>query len=140
MKNGLLLLLPFLVLRGQQPERYGLVSLSGKDTLSVETVTRRTGQLTSEVLVPNRARLSVTATLDSDGCVTGVTEDVFPWGSAAGSTPLQHVRAWLAADSVYIEMEAGDVARAVTLPAPGAQFLLAEDAMGVAVQIVECGL
>lgn len=141
MKNTLLLLLPFLMLQeAQQVERYGLVTLDGKDTVSVETITRRAGELTAKVLVPDRARISVVATLGRDGCVTAITEDVFPWGSAAGSSPLQHVHVWLAADSVHIEFEAGDVARAVARPAPGARFLLAEEAMGTAAQIVECAL
>ena len=69
--NILLLLVPLLTLQGQQVERYGLVTLNGTDTASIETVTRRNGELTSEVLVPNRARLSVVATLQGNGCVTG---------------------------------------------------------------------
>jgi len=70
MRYILLLLLSFLTLRPQQVERYGLVTLDGTDTVSVERVTRGPGELTSEVLVPTRARLSVVAVLEADGCVT----------------------------------------------------------------------
>lgn len=133
-------ILAFQVQSQQQVERYGLVTLNGRDTVSVERVTRRPGQVVSLVLVPNRARLAVTATLDADGCVTGLTEDVFPWGSASDATPLRHTRVRLDGDSVRIDVRAGDVARAVARPVPGARFLLAEDAMGVATQIVECAL
>ncbi len=33
---SVLLLLSFLALQGQEPERYGLVTLNGNDTVSVE--------------------------------------------------------------------------------------------------------
>ncbi len=135
-----LLLLPLLVFPAQQAEHYGLVTLHGQDTVSVERVTRRPGTLVSEVLVPNRARLSVVATLAPDGCVTGIVQDVFPWGSGRDATPLQHARVWLDGDSVRIDVRAGELARSVARPAPGVRFLLAEDAMGTATQIVECAL
>jgi dienelactone hydrolase len=135
-----LLLLSLLALQAQQVERYGLITRNGADTVSVERVTRRPGEIAAEVFVPNRARLSVVATLTSDGCVTGLTQDVFPWGSAADATPLRHAHVWLDGDSVRIDVKAGDVARTVARPAPGAAFLLADDAMGVATQIVECAL
>ncbi len=91
-------------------------------------------------MVPGRARLEVVATLQGDGCVSAVTEDVFPWGSSDDATPIQHVRVWLDGDSVRIHVEAGDVDRSVARAAPGAVFLLVEDAMGAAAQIVECAL
>jgi dienelactone hydrolase len=136
----LLLALPFLALQGQQVERYGLLTLRGNDTVAVESVTRRSGEVVSQVFVPNRARLSVTAVLTPGGCVTELTQDVFPWGSGADATPLRHVRVRLDGDSVRVDARAGDLARTVALPAPGAEFLLAEDGMGVAAQIVECAL
>lgn len=135
-----LLLVAMGLLQPQQVERYGLVAVAGGDTVSIERVARRPGELTSRVLVPNRARLSVVATLSDDGCVTAVTEDVYPWGSSEDATPLQHVQVRLDGDSVRIDVEAGDVARSVARPAPGAVFLLAEEAMGPALQIVECAL
>ncbi|MCG6986769.1 MAG: alpha/beta hydrolase [Gemmatimonadetes bacterium] len=135
-----LLLVPLLAFQVQQADHYGLITVDGRDTVAVERVTRRPGALVSEILVPNRARLSVVSTLDADGCVTGILEDVFPWGSAADATPLQHARVWLDGDSVRIDVRAGDVARTVARPAPGVSFLLAEEAMGSATQIVECAL
>jgi len=135
----LLLALPALQIQ-QAEERYGLLTLRGTDTVAVETVTRRPGQIVSEISVPNRARLSVTAVLTPDGCVTGLTQDIYPWGAGADATPLRHAHVWLGGDSVHIEASAGEIARTMTLPAPGAEFLLSEDVMALGTQIVECAL
>ena len=135
-----LLLLSVLALHPQEPVRYAMLVLSGGDTVAIEEVTRTEGRLSARVLVPPRARIAVSATVDHAGCVRSLTQDVFPWGSSEGATPLQHLELALEGDSVHVELRAGDVARSVSRPSGGAEFLLAEEALGVAAQIVECAL
>ncbi len=126
--------------RAQEAERYVLVATRGADTLSVERVTRSAHELRSEILVPGRARLGVLAALGPDGCVTDASVDVFPWGSAAGATPLQHVRVRQDGDSIRVEARARDVAQQAARPAPGVRFVLAGDSWAASAMIVGCGL
>lgn len=135
-----LLLLSVLALHPQEPVRYGMLVLSGSDTVATEEVTRFEGRLSARVLVPPRARISVAATVEPDGCVRSLTEDVFPWGSSDDATPVQHLGLDLDGDSVHVELRAGDVVRSVTRPSGGAELLLPEEALSVAAQIVECAL
>lgn len=121
-------------------ERYQWVVLHGQDTLAVERVTREPAALRAEVLVPLRARLTVVAATDGHGCVTGTDVKVFPWGSAADATPLQHVEVRLDGDSVRVAAQARDVSRNVALPASGARFVLAGDSYAASALIVECAL
>lgn len=121
-------------------ERYQWVVLRGQDTISVERVTREPAALRAEVLVPLRARLRVVATTDGHGCVTGADVKVFPWGSGADATPLQHVEVRLDGDSVRVAAQARDVSRTVALPASGARFVLAGDSYAASALIIECAL
>ncbi len=124
----------------QEPERYGMVVLRGADTLSLEQVTRTATELRVGILVPGRARLSVLAALGPGGCVTGAVVDVYPWGSGADATPLQHVSVQRVGDSLEVEARARDVAQQVTRPLPGVEFVLAGDSYAASAMIVECGL
>jgi hypothetical protein len=63
-------------------DRYGLVLVRHADTVAVERVTRDAAGLAEEILVPGQARLTVSAVTDLAGCVTSVTVQTFPWGSA----------------------------------------------------------
>lgn len=126
--------------RAQEPERYLLVATRGADTLSVERVTKSALELRSEILVPGRARLDVVGTLEPEGCVTGASVDVFPWGSAEGATPVQHVRVRQNGDSLHVEARARDVAQQATRPAPGVQFVMAGDSWAASAMVVACAL
>jgi len=126
--------------RAQQGERYRLVATRDADTLSVERATRSAQELRSEVLVPARARLTVVAALDPDGCVTGASVDVFPWGSAEGSTPVQRVVVRREGDSLRVEARARDVSQNAARPAPGVRFVMAGDSWAASAMVVECGL
>ncbi|HSW29201.1 MAG TPA: alpha/beta hydrolase [Longimicrobiales bacterium] len=126
--------------RAQDVERYMMVATRGADTLSVERVTRSPQELGSEILVPGRARLAVAAALGPEGCVTGATVDVFPWGSAAGATPVQHVGVRQDGDSLRVDARARDVAQQATRPAPGVRFVMASDSWAASAMVVECAL
>jgi uncharacterized protein len=126
--------------RAQQVQRYMMVATRGADTLSVERVTRSALELRSEMLVPGRARLAVVAALGASGCVSGATVDVFPWGSAEGSTPVQHVGVRQDGDSLRVEVRARDVAQQAVRPAPGVRFVMAGDSWAASAMVVECAL
>jgi len=133
-------LLASMALQAPQAERYGWVVLDGRDTASIERVTREPTILRAEVLVPGRARLDVIAATTAHGCVTAADVSVFPWGSDARATPLQHVAVRLNGDSVRVAAEARDVSRVIALPARGARFVLAGDSYAASVLAVECAL
>jgi len=133
-------LLASMALQAPQAERYGWVALHGRDTASIERVTREPTALRAEVLVPGRARLEVIAATTTEACVTAAEVSVFPWGSDSSATPLQRVHVRLDGDSVRVAAKAGDVSRAIALPARGARFVLAGDSYAAAVLAVECAL
>lgn len=124
----------------QTVDRYLMVATRGTDTLSVERATRTADALRIQVFVPGRARLAVVATLDPQGCVTDATVDVFPWGSADGSTPVQHVGVRADGDSLRIEVRARDVVQQAARPAPGVGFVMAGDSWAASAMLVECAL
>lgn len=126
--------------QAQAPDRYLMVAMRGADTLSVERVTRTADALRTQILVPGRARLAVVAALDPRGCVTGATVDVFPWGSAEGSTPVQHVGVRADGDSLRVEARARDVVQQAARPAPGVGFVMAGDSWAASAMLVECAL
>jgi pimeloyl-ACP methyl ester carboxylesterase len=124
----------------QELEHYAMVITSGADTLAVERVVRTETELRSEVLVPNRARLSVVASLGTGGCVSGAVVDVFPWGSEPDATPLQHVSVQADGDSIRVEARARDVVQQGARAFPGVEFVLAGDSYAASAMIVECAL
>lgn len=137
---GIALVTAAVVFQPQYPGRYAWVARRGRDTISVERVTRDPNSLHAEVLVPGRARLQVEATPDRHACVTDADVRVFPWGSAPEATPLQRVRVRLDGDSVRVAVRAGDISRALAVPARGARFVLAGDSYAASALVVECAL
>jgi pimeloyl-ACP methyl ester carboxylesterase len=133
-------LLAALSLLAQDVERYAWIALNGRDTISVERVTRSGGELRAEVFVPSRIRLAVAAAITPQGCVTGAEVRAFPWGSAADATPLQVVVVRLDGDSVRVAVRARDVSRNAALPRAGATFVFAGDSYAVMALAVECAL
>lgn len=127
-------------LLGQDTDQYAWIAIRGRDTLSVERVTRSGAKLRAEVLVPSRVRLTVAAATTAQGCVTGAEVRAFPWGSADGATPLQVVAVRLDGDSVRVAVRARDVSRNVALPFAGARFVFAGDSYAVMALAVECAL
>lgn len=123
-----------------EPERYGMVITSGADTVAVERVTRDATSVRSEIFVPARARLEVSAAVGADGCVTGAVVSVFPWGAAPGGTPLQRVSVQLDGDTVRVDARAGDVKQALDRAFPGARAVLAGESDAVAALVLECAL
>lgn len=125
--------------------RYGLVLIQGRDTVGFERVTESLtgdgGHVTrAEVLVPNRARLLVTARAGSDACVTDTEVRVFPWGAAPDATPVQRVSVRLEQDSVRIHVMARGVEQRAVRPAPNVRAILAQESEAAAATIVACGL
>ena len=122
--NGLILLAALLLQQTEEVDRWGLVVTNGTDTVSIERVVRTAAELRSEILVPDRARLSVTATLHNSHCVSGAVVEVFPWGSSSDATPLQRISVQLDGDSVRVEVRARDVSRSMSRHFPGVDFVL----------------
>jgi dienelactone hydrolase len=133
-------LMAALSLQVQDVGQYGWIVRQGHDTVSVEQVTRRPGELRADVLVPGRARLKVVASTTPHGCVTAASVSVFPWGSAPEATPVQRVEVRLDGDSVRVAAQARDVSRTGVVPAPDARFVLAGDSYAASVLVVECAL
>ena len=138
--NGLILLAALLLQQTEEVDRWGLVVTNGTDTVSIERVVRTAAELRSEILVPDRARLSVTATLHNSHCVSGAVVEVFPWGSSSDATPLQRISVQLDGDSVRVEVRARDVSRSMSRHFPGVDFVLAGDSYAASGQIVDCAL
>lgn len=125
--------------------RYGLVMIQGRDTIGFERVTELPlgggGRLTrAEVLVPNRARLLVTARAESDACVTDTEVRVFPWGSAPDATPVQRVAVRIERDSVRIHVMARGVEQRAVRPVANVRAILTQDSEAAAATVVACGL
>ena len=127
-------------LASQGPEPFGLVLTRGADTIAVERVAASDPTaLREEVLVPNRARLSVTAVRDADGCITSATVAVFPWGAAPGVTPLQQVSVWFDGDSLRVYAAARGAEQRMVRPRAGARFILPGEAVAASALVIECG-
>jgi hypothetical protein len=125
--------------------RYGLLLIQGRDTVGFERVTETLtgdgGRMTrAEVLVPNRARLLVSARAGSAGCVTDTEVRVFPWGASPDATPVQRVAVRIEQDSVRIHVMARGVEQRAARPALNARAILAQDSEAAAATIVACGL
>lgn len=139
--------IPSLLVSQVKPDsvRYGLVLTQGRDTTGFERVTESVtvdgGRVTrAEVLVPNRARLVVTARAGSDACVTDTEVRVYPWGAAPDATPVQRVAVRLEQDSVRVHVVARGVEQRAARPVPNVRTILAQDSEAAAATIVACGL
>lgn len=127
-----------LIAGAQQLEPYGLILTRGTDTIAVERVSRSPTALRAEVFVPGEARLLVTATVDSMGCVREADVQVFPWGTVVGATPLQRVTVRLEADSVLVAASARGVSQSVRRAVPGRRTVIAEQSLAAASLLLEC--
>jgi uncharacterized protein len=132
------MMLVALALAAPAQESYGFVLTQGTDTVGVERVTRDRAGLHSEILDPGRARLSVSAVVDSHGCVREAVTAVFPLGSGPDATPLRRVAVRLDGDSAHVEVRAVGTVRALTRFFPGARFVLAGESVAASALLLEC--
>jgi hypothetical protein len=140
-------ILPSVLVAQATPDsvRYGLVLIQGRDTIGFERVTEAPtsagGRVTrAEVLVPNRARLVVTARAGADACVTDTEVRVFPWGAAPDATPVQRVAVRLERDSVHIYVIARGVEQRAARPMKNVRAILAQESEAANATVVACGL
>lgn len=119
-------------------DSYGLVLTQGADTVAVERVTRERASLRSEILVPGRARLVVSAATGGAGCVQEAAVAVFPWGSGPDATPLQRVVVRLDGDSTRVDVRARGMGQSFARAFPGARFVLAGESVAASALVLEC--
>jgi hypothetical protein len=106
------LILPALVLaacgREEPPERYGFVALLGRDTVSIESVTRRGSTVISDEVdrFPRVRRRHTEITLGADGAIRRLVMDIVT-PSEPASQRERRVVADVAADSVRISQRDG---------------------------------
>lgn len=129
--------------QGKTEEHYWLNAREGADTTHVERVHRRTtidGRtlLTSEIFVPSRARLVVSATTDNNGCVREAIVNVYPWQAVASGSPVQRVAVALKADSVLVEVSARGTSQRLARPVTGATSIVPTESDAVISLLADC--
>lgn len=104
----------------QSPARTFLL-LSGKDTVSIETLTRAPGHLEGELIIPRAGgRWAYGADLASDGLVTSIETAYNVTSDTVGAPPRQRGLVQFDGDSIRVTVQAGILERTLAfLQAPG---------------------